>query len=109
VNDLIVTIAGVVSVAASGFFGWFFGRRKTNAEAASAEIDNDIKLSGYYKELLDDLAQRYEHKFQDLVKLYESKEKALKEEIASLQRRVKMLKTENTELQRRIKELEPKK
>ena len=46
----------------TGFGGWFFGRRKSNAEASiveadyeSKEIDNGGKIVSMYKEAIDDL------------------------------------------------------
>jgi len=90
-----------------GFFGWFFTRKKLNAEAEGEEentkskaIDNEIKLSDYYQKMLDDLGARYEAKFQDVEKLYVNKERILKDEISMLKQKVKMLRIENAELKR---------
>ncbi len=99
-------LISIVSIIVTGFVGWLFGRRKTRAEIQSKEIDNDIKLSKHYAKILDDLEARYKEKYNGLAKLYDSKEKALKEEIRILKRRVTMLKRENTDLRRRIKTLE---
>lgn len=86
--------------------GGFFGRKKTNAEATTLEIDNQIKLTGAYQTMLDDLGTRYETKYIDLEKLYSNKERILRDEINMLKQKVKMLRTENLELKKRIIELE---
>lgn len=105
-NELLIALAGLVSVGGSAFFGWVFAKRKSNAEAKTTEIENEIKMSDYYKVMLDDLRNRYERKYQDYESLMNSKEKILKEEITMLNRKIKMLKTENSELRKRISELE---
>ncbi|MPT35739.1 MAG: hypothetical protein E2604_11815 [Flavobacterium sp.] len=103
--------------------GWFFGRKKLkaevtgmNAENESKEIDNDIKLSGYYKELLDDLKSRYEIRFQELENRYEirfqefeamsnRKVQVLESEITMRDRKIKLLEREIAELKRENKQL----
>ena len=46
------------------FFGslitWLFSKRKTNAEAKSAEIEAEVKAANFYKSLLDDAMYRLE-------------------------------------------------
>ena len=44
----------------TGFGGWFFGRRKTNADADSVQIDNFDKGLVFYQKLVDDLGVRLE-------------------------------------------------
>jgi hypothetical protein len=90
----------------AGFSGWFFSRKKQKAEVEGAEIDNNIKVVGLYKDTLDDLSKRYEIKFNEIVALYEKKQKLLKDEIGMLNRRVKMLRQENISLKKRVLELE---
>lgn len=86
-NDLAKEIVILVITAfTGGFFGWFFTRRKQNAEATGSEIDNGSKVVELYKEALDDLPIRYEKKFIDLDDLFLQKEKILKEEIEFLKR-----------------------
>ena len=108
-----IIINSLAAGGIGGFFGWFFTRKKLNAEAEGEEentkskaIDNEIKLSDYYQKMLDDLGTRYEAKFLDVEKLYLNKERILKDEILMLKQKVKMLKTENTELRKRVSELE---
>ena len=105
-GELILAILGLLSTLGTGGVGWFFGRKKTNAEATTLEIDNQIKLTGAYQTMLDDLGTRYETKYIDLEKLYSNKERILRDEINMLKQKVKMLRTENLELKKRIIELE---
>lgn len=42
----------------AAFITWFFSKRKTNADAKSAEIDTEIKSADFYKSLLDDAGTR---------------------------------------------------
>ncbi len=104
-GDLWGAIISGISVFATGFVGWFFGRRKTKAEVRSAEIDNDVKLSKHYAKILDDLEQRYQQRFEDITVLFNQKEKMLKEEIRILKRRIKLLQSENRELRKHNKTL----
>lgn len=116
-NEFLVAITGTVSLFGAGWVGWFFRRRSERAEAKGKEIDNEVKLSEYYKVMLDDLNARYEkkfaeyvemqdRKFSELAAMHESKEKLLHDEITLLHRKNKMLTTENNSYRRRIKELE---
>lgn len=106
-KDFFTTYVGeFLTALTAGFGGWFFGRKKQNAEITSAEIDNEIKLSDYYKTMLDDLGNRYEQKYKDVVALYESREKLLRDEITMLKNKIKMLRQENISLKRRVGELE---
>ncbi|WP_282628805.1 hypothetical protein [Empedobacter sedimenti] len=111
-TQIFVTILGYL-LGAGGLVFWFLERRKFNAEVSAvlesvqaSKIDNDVKLSNHYKDILDDLKQRYEDRYQEYEALMQSKEKILKEEISMLNRKIKMLKTENIELRKRIAELE---
>lgn len=111
-NTLIVSVLGYL-LGAGGLIFWFLERKKFNAEVSEKlegvnahKIENDVKLSNHYRELLDDLKKRYEEELQAFIRLTNTKEKALKEEIAILKRRLLIMKTENMELKKRIKELE---
>jgi len=102
-----IIINSLAAGGIGGFFGWFFTRKKLNAEAEGEEentkskaIDNEIKLSDYYQKMLDDLGARYEAKFLDVEKLYLNKERILKDEINMLKQKIKMLRIENAELKR---------
>lgn len=104
-TELVTTLIGIVAVAGSGFFGWFFGRRQSTAQAISTEIDNGMKLADYYKKIADDLEPQYQKKYEDLAQMYESKTKILKDEIVLLRRQVKTLRDELKEKDRIITEL----
>lgn len=53
-------LLSILSTVIVSVITWFLAKRKNNAEAKSAEIDTEIKASGYYKGLLDDLGNRLE-------------------------------------------------
>jgi capsule polysaccharide export protein KpsE/RkpR len=57
IENLGVVIAGL----ATGFGGWFYGRKKADAEAESSQIENAEKLLIFYKNMVDDLGQRLEN------------------------------------------------
>jgi len=107
ITEIVIAVFGSLTTVSA----YIFARRKTRAEALdievrskTTEIENDIRISDYYKVLLDDLTDRYEKKYKELVTLYENKEKVLKEEIALLRRQNTDLKKQNNELRKRLKE-----
>jgi len=51
-------ILPILSTLATALITWFFARRKNNAEAKSAEIENEIKSASFYRDLLDDAMRR---------------------------------------------------
>lgn len=99
-NELILTITGLFSALGTGFIGWFFGRRKTLAEAVGTEIDNDVKLSSHYKEILDDLKMRYETRYKEFEDMMNRKVKLLEEEIQLKDRKIKLQRQEIFELRK---------
>ncbi|RWX03356.1 hypothetical protein [Flavobacterium cerinum] len=112
-NEALMALIGSAGIIISSITGFKIGKRKSTAEALdieanakSKEIDNEVKLANYYKSLLDDLGDRYEKKFKDVVSLYEAKERIMQDEINLLKSKNKMLTQENTALRKRIKELE---
>lgn len=123
-NELWLALIGLISTGGAGYFGWFFGRRKTNAEAETVEISNRIVVADHHKKLLDDLQPRYEQRYNELVLIFENKMKLLEEQVSILkeqnqqsqnlyQQKIKMLndeilllKRQNQQLRKRIKELE---
>lgn len=50
----------LLATLATGFGGWFFGRKKAQTEAEGSQIENAEKLLSYYKNLVDDLGSRLE-------------------------------------------------
>jgi|26BtaG_2_1085354.scaffolds.fasta_scaffold01419_11 hypothetical protein len=111
VQNLIVTIIGYV-FGAGGLLFWFLERKKFNAEVEKAlesvkadRIDNDIRLSHHYKEILDDLKLRYDARFLEYEQMMSNKIKILKDEISLLRRQVRGLKTELKDRENQIKTL----
>lgn len=67
---LIENIGVLLATLATGFGGWFFGRKKAEADAETSQIENAEKLLGYYKNLADDLGKRLESAIKEF---YEAK------------------------------------
>lgn len=110
-NEILIAIAGLITIGGSAFFGWVFARRKYNADALTIEasakttvIDNEIKLSEYYKTMIDDLKPRYENEFLSYQATVIAKEKLMQEEISLLRRDNKLLKRQVIAKDREIKE-----
>lgn len=57
---LIENFGFLIAGIASGFGGWFFGRKKANVDVDSVQIDNFDKGLLYYQKLVDDLGVRLE-------------------------------------------------
>src|SRR5690554_2937210 len=104
-NEMYLAIIGVLSAAATGFTGWFFGRKKTQAEVENAQIDNDIKLSGHYRVMLDDLEKRYIDQFNKFKNTTEKQMKLYEEQIKFLEKKIRILQQENKELRSELKRL----
>lgn len=105
-NEIYLVLSAGLGAFLTKTVEWIFNKKSAKADIKSKDIDNEVKLSEYYKTMLDDLNIRYETKYNDIVSLYESKEKVLKDEINLLKRSVKDLKAENIVLRKRINELE---
>jgi len=78
------TLILLLTSGLSAFFGWFFSRKKTNAEAVGAEIDNDTKVINLWKEWAEHLKEDFEEKCNEMNK-----------EIQRLSKRIEELETEN--------------
>lgn len=100
-----MAVLGILGSAATGFTGWFFGRKKTQAEVTGAQIDNDIKLSTHYRSMLDDLKKRYVNQLEEFEEMTTRKIGLLEEEIKFLQKKVRILQQENKELRSEMKRL----
>ncbi len=113
-KDFLVNYFGeFLTMVIGGFGGWFFGRKKNDAEVEdvkartdSIEIENEIKLSNYYKELLDDLKPRYDSQFREFQNACMSKEKLMREKIVLLKEENKILRQHIADRDKRIAELE---
>lgn len=57
---LLENIGLLLATMVTGFGGWFFGRRKTEADADSVQIENYDKGLVFYQKLVDDLGVRLE-------------------------------------------------
>lgn len=63
----------------TGFGGWFFGRKKANADADGVQIENYDKGLLYYQKLVDDLGTRLEKAIIALQKTEVEKQEVIKE------------------------------
>ncbi len=113
-NELIIAIVGVISTGATGYLSFLFARSKYKQEvekikvevlqaresADTIAIDNDIKLSGHYKEILDDLKSRYEIRYKEFEDLMNRKVLLLEEELKIKDRKIKLQQQEIIELKK---------
>lgn len=104
-TELYLALLGILGTAATGFTGWFFGRKKTAAEVMSANIDNDIKLSNHYREMLDDLEPRYIDQLQKFKTMAQENMDLYEEQIKFLKKKIRILQQENKELRAEVKKL----
>ena len=72
---LIENIGVLLATLATGFGGWFFGRKKANADAETSQIENAEKLLSYYKNLVEDMGVRMEQ----AIKKFNDAEKTIRE------------------------------
>lgn len=110
-GNIIITLIGYV-LGAGGLIFWFLERKKFNAEVEKAlesvksdKIENDVKLSHHYIEILDDLKVRYESRYAEFERMTADKIRILKDEIALLRKQVKELKNELKDKEEVIKKL----
>jgi gas vesicle protein len=113
-NELIIALVGIVSSGATGYLSFLFARSKYKQEvekikvevlqaresADTIAIDNDIKLSGHYKEILDDLKARYENRLKEFEEMMNRKNLLLEEELKLKDRKIKLQQQEINELKR---------
>lgn len=76
-------ILPILTTLATALITWFFARRKNNADAKSAEIDNEIKSANLYRTLLDDATKRLNQAI-DMINERDEKIKILMLEIERL-------------------------
>lgn len=72
---ILENIGVLLATMATGFGGWFFGRKKAKADAETSQIENAEKLLNYYKSLVDDLGTRLEH----AIRKFNEAEKTIRE------------------------------
>jgi len=106
-NTLLIITTLLTAIGGTGYFTFLFARSKYRVEVLQAKenaettaIENDIKLSGHYKEILDDLKNRYETRFKEFEALMNQKNKLLEEEIKIKDRKIRLQQQEIIELRK---------
>jgi tRNA A37 N6-isopentenylltransferase MiaA len=107
-NESLVFISSILTaVGGTGYFTFLFTRSKYKVDVLQAKenaettaIDNDIKLSGHYKEILDDLKSRYESRYKEFEDSINRKVELLEEEIRLKDRKIKLQQQEINELKK---------
>jgi hypothetical protein len=113
-NELIIALIGVFSTGATGYISFLFARSKYQQEvekikvevlqaresAGTTAIENDVKLSAHYKEILDDLKSRYETRYKEFEEIMNRKFNLLEEELKLKDRKIKLQQQEIIELKR---------
>ena len=97
----------LTAVGGTGYFTFLFAKSKYKVEVLQARenaettaIENDIKLSGHYKEILDDLKSRYEIRYKEFEDLMNRKVLLLEEELKIKDRKIKLQQQEIIELKK---------
>lgn len=106
-NALLFITSILTAIGGTGYFTFLFAKSKYKVEVLQAKenaettaIDNDIKLSGHYKEILDDLKARYEIRFKEFEDLMNRKNLLLEEEIKIKDRKIRLQQQEIIELKK---------
>lgn len=107
-NESLVFISSMLAaVSGTGYFTFLFTRSKYKVDVLQAKenaettaIDNDIKLSSHYKEILDDLKSRYENRYKEFEDSMNRKVELLEEEIKLKDRKIKLQLQEINELKK---------
>jgi hypothetical protein len=113
-NELLIAIGAVLTSGGTGFFTFLFMKSKYKQDveklkvevlqakesAETTAIENDIKLSGHYKEILDDLKSRYETRYKEFEELLNRKVTMLEEELKLKDRKIKLQQQEINELKK---------
>lgn len=110
--DLNFIISMIAAIGSTGFFTFLFTRSKYKVDVLQAKenaettaIENDVKLSNHYKDILDDLQNRYENKYNEFEQMMQRKVQILEEEIKMRDRKIKLLEREIVELKKENKQL----
>lgn len=114
-NDITTWISSILgTVTATGVFTFLFAKSKykVDVDKVKAEIlqelenvkttaiDNDVKLSAHYKEILDDLKVRYESRYKEFEGIMLRKVQLLEEENKLKDRKIKLQQQEISELKK---------
>ena len=81
-----------ISLFLSTLVGWLFGRRKQQAETQTTELDNVDKAIHIYRQMIDDLSQKYAHAIEEL-HIAQQRIKQLETTIENLLTQLKKYKT----------------
>lgn len=96
---------------ATGFGGWFFGRRKNKADATAAEIGNLDRIINMWQKTAEQFKKSYDElqeqngRISDELKALREENKDLVHDVKRLNRLVEDLKCENKGLIRRLNEI----
>lgn len=82
----------------SAIVGWFFGRRKTNAESNALEIENVDKGLAVYRKMIEDLSQK--------IQSLQTNQNKLEAEHQEMKLKLQESESENAKLRKRIIALE---
>lgn len=113
-NELIIALSGLLTAGGTGYFTFLFAKGKYKQEveklkievfqakqyAETTAIENDVKLSGHYKEILDDLKNRYESRYKEFEEMMNRKVLLLEEELKLKDRKIKLQQQEINELKK---------
>lgn len=107
-----IAFGAVLTSAGSSLFTYLFMRSKYKIEVLQAKenaettaIDNDIKLSGHYKDILDDLTSRYEKRYQEFEDMMNRKFKLLEDELKLKDKKIKLQQDEIRQLMKEVNTL----
>lgn len=112
--DVILNNIGLFlsAIGGTGVFTFLFTKGKYKVDVLQAKenaettaIDNDVKLSSHYKEILDDLKQRYETRYKEYDAMMQRKIDLLEEENKLKDRKIKLQQIEIAELKRENRQL----
>lgn len=87
----------LITTLITGFGGWFFGRKKANADADGVQIENYGKGLNYYQELVDGLGSELTKAITELQKSELEKREVIRkfteatEQIHELEKKVERL------------------
>jgi predicted RNase H-like nuclease (RuvC/YqgF family) len=83
--ELLINILTFLAPIVTAIVGWVLGKRKTNAEATTSEMENVEKALKIYREIITDLDEKI---------------KRLEERVVGFQIRLSELEAENNKLKR---------
>ncbi|WP_160376646.1 hypothetical protein [Flavobacterium hydrocarbonoxydans] len=111
---MMIVVTGLLTAGGTSYITYSFTKSKYKQEVEKLKvevthakeyvettaIENDIKLSGHYKEILDDLKARYETRYKEFEEMMTRKILLLEEELKLKDRKIKLQQQEITELKK---------